>query len=62
MKDNSLPKGVMSMEMLDDLKNWFRGPINTKFQSSKLSYEQVNLGTQEDLKFVNLGTCCSPSE
>lgn len=60
MKGNTMPKGVLSLDNLYGLHNRFRGPINTNTQSSKLSYEQVNLGTQEDPKYVNLGTCCSP--
>lgn len=27
-----------------------------------MSHEQINLGTEKDLKFVNLGTCCTPQE
>jgi len=54
MKGNTMPKGVMSLEKLYDLQNQFRRPTNTETQSSKLSSEQVNLGTQEDLKYVNL--------
>lgn len=60
MKGNNIPKGVVSMEKLHYLQNWFRGPTNTKTQSSKLSSEQVNLRNQEDPKYVNLDTCCSP--
>jgi len=59
-KGNIIPKGLVSPEKLYDLQNCFRGPVNTKTQSSKLSYEQVNLGTHDDLKYVNLDTCCSP--
>lgn len=62
MKGNTVPKGVVSQEKLYDLQNRFKGPTNTKTQSSKLSSEQVNLGTQEDLKYGNLGTCSSPQE
>jgi len=61
-KGNTIPKGVVSLEKLYDLKNHFRGPMNTKTQSSVLSHEQVNLGTEEDVKYLNLGTCCSPQE
>lgn len=46
---NTTPKGVVSLKKLYDLQNWFRGPINTKTRSLKLSSEQVNLGTKEFL-------------
>lgn len=62
MKGKTMPKGVVSLENLYDLQSQFRGPINTKTQSSTLSSEQVDLRTQEDLKYVNLGTICSPQE
>jgi len=63
MKGKIMPKGVMSLEKLYDLQNWFRGLANTKTHSSKLSYEQFNFRTLEDLKYVNLGkSCCSPQE
>jgi len=60
MKGNTMPKGMVSLEKLYDLQNRFSGLTNTKTQSSKLAFEQVNLGTPEYPKYVNLGTCCSP--
>lgn len=60
MKGNIIPKGVVSLEKLCDLQNQFREPINNNTSSSKFSSEQVNLGTQEDLKYENLSTYCSP--
>lgn len=36
--------------------------MNTKTHSSTLMHEQINLGTERDLKFTYLGTCCTPEE
>lgn len=61
-RGNNIPKGVVSLEKLYDLKNHFKGLVNTKTHSSTLSNEHVNLGREEDLKYVNLNTCFTPQE
>ena len=61
-KGNPMPKGIMSLENLFDLKNRFRGPPNTKVQSSTLAHQQLNLGTKENPMFVNLRMECTPQE
>ena len=45
-----------------DLDNKFRKPTNVKTHSSSLQFELINLGTEVEPKYVNLGKCCSPSE
>lgn len=61
-KGNPLPKGVVTLEKLFDLHNRFRGPPNTKTHSSTLLHEQINLNTESDPKYVNLGMGCTPEE
>ena len=45
-----------------DLNNKFRKPANVKTHSSSLQFELINLGTDAEPKYVNLGKCCSPGE
>ena len=45
-----------------DLDNNFRKPANVKTHSSSLQFELINLGTEAEPKYVNLGKCCSPGE
>ena len=61
-KENPIPKGIVSLEKLFDLQNRFRGPPNTKVQSSTLAHRKINLGTDKDPKLVNLGNECTPQE
>lgn len=42
-KENLMPKGIVSLEKLFDLQSCFRGPLNTKIQSSTLAHRHVNL-------------------
>lgn len=57
-----MPKGVVKLEKLFDLKNQFWGPPNTKTQSSTLSHDKINLGIKADPNFINLGASFSPIE
>ena len=43
--ENPMPKGIVSLEKLFDRQSRFRGPPNTKVQSSILAHRQVNLGS-----------------
>lgn len=61
-KGNSTRKGVVTLEKLHDMKNFFKSPLNTKSQSSILRHEHVNHGNEEDLEYVNIGTCCNELE
>ena len=45
-----------------DLNYKFRRPVNVKTHISSLQIELINLGTEIELKYVNLGKCCSPGE
>ena len=57
-----IPKGVRTLEIMFDLNENFRRPANVKTHSSSLQFELINLGTETNPKFVNLGKCCSPAE
>ena len=60
--DNFIPKGVRTLEKMFDLNEKFRRPANVKTHSSSLQFELINLGTETNPKFVNLGKCCSRAE
>ena len=59
-KENPIPKGIVSLENLFDLQNYFRGPPNMKVQSSTLVHRKINLKTDTDPRLVNLGSECTP--
>ena len=57
-----MPKGFVTMEKLFDLQNHFRAPPFSKTRISTPSHEQINLGTEVDPNFINLGVRCSLNE
>lgn len=59
---NLMPKGVVTLEKLYHFHNCFKGPPNTKTQIFTLRNEQLNLGTEQDPKHVNLSTYCTREE
>jgi len=59
MKCHIITKDVESLENLYDLQEWFQGQRNIKTHSSTMRHELINLGAEQDPKFVNLGTCCA---
>ena len=50
------------MEKMLDLDNKFRRLANVKTHSSSLQFELINIGSEADPKYVNLGKCYSPRE
>ena len=60
--DNFIPKGVKTLKQMFDLNEKFRRPANVKTHSSSLQFELINLGTEMEPKYVNLGKCCSLAE
>jgi hypothetical protein len=62
VKENCVPKNVLTLEKLFDLQTKFRRHANPKTNSSTMMHFLVNLGTSEQPKYVNLGTCCSEAE
>ena len=56
---NIIPKSVISLENFYDLQDKFRQTINCKTQSSTLNHTPVNLGTEHEPQFINLGIHCS---
>ena len=45
-----------------DLNERIRRPANVKTHSSSLQFELINLETEIEPKYVNLGKCFSPGE
>ena len=60
--DNAIPKSVVKLEDLYDLKNRFKRSANSKLYSSTLNYELVNLGTNDKPQNINLGIGLAPEE
>ena len=60
--NNAIPKSVVKLEDLYDLKDWFKRSTNSKLQSSTLNYELVNLGTDTKPQNINLGLGLAPEE
>ena len=54
-EENSIPKSVVKLEDLYDIKDRFKPEINTKLQSSTLRFELINLGTNQNPQNINLG-------
>lgn len=61
-EDNSLPKPLVRLEDLYDLKDRFKKVTNYKFQSSTLIFELVNLGSDHKPHNINLGLGIAPDE
>jgi ribonuclease HI len=59
---NSIPKSVIRLEKFYDFQDKFKKTVNCKTNSSSLSYEKVNLGTNENPQCINLGLGCSQQE
>lgn len=61
-QENSIPKPVVKLEDLYDIKDSFKPVINAKLQSSTLRFELINLGTDDAPQNVNLGIGLSQEE
>lgn len=59
---NRIPKSVVKMEDLYDLKDRFKKTTNSKTQSSTMRFEVVNLGSTKKPQNVNLGLGLSSEE
>jgi len=62
VKANCVPNNVLTLEKLFYLQLKFRRPANPKINSLTMMHFLVNLGTYEQPKYINLGTCCSEIE
>jgi len=60
--NNAIPKSVVKLEDLYDLKKWFKRSTNSKLYSSTLNYKLVNLGTDDKPQNINLGIGLAPEE
>jgi ribonuclease HI len=59
---NFIPKSVVRLEKFYDFEDKFKKKVNCKTNSSLLDYEKVNLGTNENPQYINLGLVCSKQE
>jgi ribonuclease HI len=59
---NFTPKSIVRLEKFYDFEDKFKKMVNYKTNSSSLSYEKVNLGTDENPQCINLGLGCSKQE
>ena len=62
VKGNSMPKVVRTLEGMFDLQSKFQKPVNVKMDNSSMQHELVNLGSEAEPKYANLGKCCSHGE
>eukprot|EP00253_Pinus_taeda_P026383 PITA_26383 len=61
-EENSIPKPVVKLGDLYDIKDRFKEVTNSKLQSSTLRFELINLGTQQNPQNINLGLGLSVGE
>jgi hypothetical protein len=61
-RSHTIPKGVVNLENLFDLRERFKGSTNTKMGSSCPMHKTINLGTLENPKNINLGKAVSKEE
>lgn len=61
-EENSIPKPVVKLEDLYDIKDMFKQVNNSKLQSSTLRFELINLGTEQNPQNINLGLGLSVEE
>jgi len=55
LEKNSIPKPVVKLEDLYDIKDRFKQVTNSKLQSYTLIFELTNLGTKDNSQNINLG-------
>ena len=61
-EENSIPKPVVKLEDLYDIKDRFKPVTNEKLHSSTLRFELINLGTEQNPQNINLGLGLSLEE
>jgi hypothetical protein len=59
---HTIPKGVANLKNLFNLRERFKGSMNTKTRISCPIYETINLGTPENPKNTNLGKTVSKED
>ncbi|XP_059071744.1 uncharacterized protein LOC131869725 [Cryptomeria japonica] len=64
LKGNKIPKGLVSLERLFDRHDAFKKGKDERIPvvQDAGGYERVNIGIEENPKYVNLGKCCTPAE
>ena len=59
---NFMPKALRTLEGMFDLQSRFQKLANVNMNNSSMQHELVNLGSEAEPKYVNLGKCCSLGE
>ena len=59
---NLIPKLVLNLERIYDLQDKFKGNPNCKTKSSTLNQNTINLATEDNPRFINIGLTCCPKE
>lgn len=62
LEENSIPRPVVNLEDLYDIKDRFKQVTNSNLQSSTLRFELINLGTKDNPQNINLGLGLSSEE
>ena len=57
-----VPNSIVRLKKFYNIQDKFKSIPNCKNNSSCLSYETINLGTEDNPQTVNLGTQCTPLE
>ena len=59
---SAFPRSVIKLENFYDLKDKFKAARNCKTGSSIMQSSIVNLGTEQNSQYVNLGSMCTLQE
>jgi len=54
-EENSIPKPVVKLEYIYDIKDRFKQVTNLKLQSSTLRFELINLDIEDNPQNINFG-------
>lgn len=60
--ENFIPKSMVKLKDIYDLQYRFKKLVNAKTNSPTMNHEIINLGTNQNLRNVNIGLGCSPSK
>lgn len=60
LKGNKIPRGLVSLEYMFDRNDAYKNNKDDKSREAQDSggYEKVNIGTDNEPKYINLGKCC----
>lgn len=62
LRGNQIPKGLVSLENIFDRHDQYIQDQKSSSANTYAKHYQVNIGTEDKARFVNLGKCCTPKE